>query len=230
MAGTGGMPPGGIAGIAIGASVFLAVIYLVLPGVFVLFYRSRHVKATCERRDPHERWTDRCPLPVLAVSALMLFFLYGVLSSVATNFTMPFFGTIASGVAGAAVVIPLAAVLGYLAYAVYKLRMNAWWGSVILYGLWAVSYFVTFAGRSMMDYYKAMGLPEESIELLERQGMMHNGYMPWLTGLSTAAIFAYLLFVRRYFVAAASADPDEAERTDDSGTADDAHATDDSAG
>ncbi len=41
--------------------------YLVLPGLFVLFYSSRHVRATCETRDPRPRWTDRCPLPVLAL-------------------------------------------------------------------------------------------------------------------------------------------------------------------
>lgn len=239
MAGTRGMPPGGIVGMAIGMSVFMAVIYLILPGVFVLFYQSRHVKATCERRDPQERWTDRCPLPVLAVSVLMVFFLYGVLSSVATNFAIPFFGLILSGVAGAVVVIPLAAVLGSLAYATYKLKMSGWWGSVVLYGLWAVSYFVTFSGRSMLDYYEAMGLPVESIDLIKDQGMVQSSYMPWATAASTAALFAYLLFVRRYFVAAASAGPDatddaaapdRAEGTDDPATADDAQATDDSAG
>jgi hypothetical protein len=32
---------------------------LAVPLPFVLFYRSKHVKATCEWRDPVPRWTDR---------------------------------------------------------------------------------------------------------------------------------------------------------------------------
>jgi hypothetical protein len=43
--------------------VIMGVIFLVLPGIWALFYRSPHVKATCEARDPVERWTDRCPAP-----------------------------------------------------------------------------------------------------------------------------------------------------------------------
>lgn len=55
-----------VAMILIGGMVF--VIYVVLPGVWFLFYRSPHVKATCEAHDPVPRWTDACPLPVLTVS------------------------------------------------------------------------------------------------------------------------------------------------------------------
>jgi len=53
-------------------TVFMTVFYVVIPGVLVLFYRSKNVKATCEIRDPHVRWTDKCPLPVLAVSLILL--------------------------------------------------------------------------------------------------------------------------------------------------------------
>jgi hypothetical protein len=45
--------------------VVMAVLYVVVPGLFVLFYGRANVRATCERRDPTTRWTDRCPLPVL---------------------------------------------------------------------------------------------------------------------------------------------------------------------
>ena len=45
-----------------------AVMYVIIPGVLVMFYGSKHVKATCELWDPQIRWTDKCPLPVLALS------------------------------------------------------------------------------------------------------------------------------------------------------------------
>ena len=45
-----------------------AVFMLLLPAAFLVFYQRASVRATCQRRDPQARWTDRCPLPVLAVS------------------------------------------------------------------------------------------------------------------------------------------------------------------
>lgn len=54
---------------------FMALILIVIPGAFILLYSSRHVKATCEQRDPQVRWTDKAPLSVITVSSLL-----GVLS------------------------------------------------------------------------------------------------------------------------------------------------------
>ncbi len=45
---------------------------VILPLLFVLFYRSRHVKATCESYHPAPDWSEACPLPLLALS-LMFF-------------------------------------------------------------------------------------------------------------------------------------------------------------
>ena len=47
--------------------LMMGFVFVLLPIAWVLFYRSRHVQATCEARDPVARWTDACPLPVLAL-------------------------------------------------------------------------------------------------------------------------------------------------------------------
>jgi Ni,Fe-hydrogenase I cytochrome b subunit len=44
---------------------------LIIPGVFVLFYGSTNVKATCAFRDSETRWNDKYPLLVLI--AILLF-------------------------------------------------------------------------------------------------------------------------------------------------------------
>jgi len=41
---------------------------VVLPGVLILFYRSKHVLATVEVRDPRLSWTERRPRPVVVLS------------------------------------------------------------------------------------------------------------------------------------------------------------------
>ncbi len=45
----------------------LAAVYVVIPVVFVLFFRSGSVRATVERHDTSVAWTDRVPAPVLSM-------------------------------------------------------------------------------------------------------------------------------------------------------------------
>ena len=59
------MPPAAITAMVIGMTLFFVVFFVLVPAVWTFFYNSRHVKATCEARDPVTRWTDACPLPVL---------------------------------------------------------------------------------------------------------------------------------------------------------------------
>jgi hypothetical protein len=67
---------------------FMAVIYVIIPGIFVLFYKGKHVKATCEYRDPKIRWTDKCPLPVLGVSFVCAIWAVSMLSMGASSWTL----------------------------------------------------------------------------------------------------------------------------------------------
>src|SRR5438034_406184 len=78
--------------------MFFGVIYVILPGAWVLFYRSRHVKATCESYDPMVRWTDHCPLPVLAVSLWLTFSaLMMLVMAVVYKGILPMFGSFVAG-------------------------------------------------------------------------------------------------------------------------------------
>ena len=66
-AGGPGLPPGALKAVILGVLAVIGVMFILVPGVLVLFYRSPHVKATCETRDPLPGWTDACPLPVLGL-------------------------------------------------------------------------------------------------------------------------------------------------------------------
>ena len=61
---------------------------VILPLVFMLFYRSKNVEETFRRRDPSERWTDRLPLPVIAATLLSSF---GALYCLVLSFSTPLF-------------------------------------------------------------------------------------------------------------------------------------------
>src|SRR6266852_2570375 len=52
------LPPGMLTVMVVIQLVFMSVLLVVIPGVLVFFYSSRHVKATCEARDA-VLWNDR---------------------------------------------------------------------------------------------------------------------------------------------------------------------------
>lgn len=179
-------------------ALFLTVIYIVLPGIFVLFYRSRNVKATCDSRDTQVRWTDKCPLPVLALS---LMFGAGALSMLFMPFyscVVPFFGCLLSGAKGAVIVLVFAVLLGYVAWGTYKLRMPAWWAAFVLTALGGISGIITFSRVSMMELYERMDFPVQQMEIMQH-GMPGNFSMVLYTGLWVAGFLGYLLYTRRFF-------------------------------
>ncbi len=179
-------------------TVVMTIIYVIIPGVLVLFYRSRHVKATCHARDPQPRWTDKCPLPVLALSMMFTAWAVSMLTTGAHGWTLPFFGTILTGIPGAAVALIMMLCLAFLARGTYKLCINAWWCAALLTVAWAVSMAVTFSRISIWDFYGKMNIPEEQLESM-RQYMPHDSTMILMFALSLAAFFAYLLYTKKFF-------------------------------
>src|ERR1035437_546870 len=122
------MPPGAITGMVIGMTLFFFVLFVLVPAVWTFFYNSRHVKATCEARDPVTRWTDACPLPVLgfclwlAFSAPMM-----LIMPIVGHGVMPFFGIFLTGVPGTMLCLAIAALWSYAAWLLYKLDQRGWW-------------------------------------------------------------------------------------------------------
>jgi MFS family permease len=178
--------------------VFMTIIYVLIPGALVFFYRSRHVKATCEFRDPQVRWTDKCPLPVLALSMLFAVWSVSLLTMGAYGWAFPFFGTILSGISGAAVVLVLILCMAYLAWGTYRLRINAWWCAVLLTIGWGVSTAITFSRISILELYEKMNFPEEQLKSM-REFMPHNSTMVLMFVVSFAVFLGYLLYTRKFF-------------------------------
>ena len=67
------MPAAAIGVIMVITCLMFGFFFIALPAVWIFFYKSRHVKATCEARDPVTRWTDACPLPVLGLCLWLWF-------------------------------------------------------------------------------------------------------------------------------------------------------------
>ena len=180
---------------------FMAFVYIVMPGALVLFYGSRNVKATCEFRDPRIRWTDKCPLPVLAVSLI-----YGsgaalMLKDGFYGWVIPFFGYILSGMAGAGVALISMLLLGYIAWGTYKLNIKAWWCAVLFTIAWSISNGITFLRMNLFDLYKKMNFSDQQLEMLKQFITPHYFMMALFFGVCAVGFLGYLVYIRRYFAA-----------------------------
>jgi len=181
-----------------------SVVFVILPGLLVLFYRSPHVKATCEARDPVTRWTDACPLPVLALSfflgygAVWMIFMLTTYHSV-----MPFFGRLLSGVPGGTLILLHIALWIYCAWAIYHLKPAGWWIVLIAFGVLLVSSVLTFSQIDLMDMYRLMGYPEQQIERMQQYTFFNGRTMVLFMSVSSLPSLGYLLYVKRYFPRAA---------------------------
>jgi len=198
----GKLPPEAMMLMLIFLGAGMACIYILLPAVFLVFCHHESVRATCQRRDPKIRWTDRCPMPVLALSIILAFSVVSLSSVVAYGCVMPLFGVLISGAAGAVVIVLIALVLAYLVWGTYRLQMAAWWGTLLLWIAGTLNMVVTFSRTDLMEMYEKMGMPADQLEMIRKTGLVESmsHWGPWAGLVGGASAVGYLLYVRRYFV------------------------------
>ena len=183
--------------------VVLGVIYVILPCAWVLFYHSRHVKATCEAYDPIVRWTDRCPLPVIAVSLWLAFSAPMMLMmAVVYKGILPVFGSFVVGPAGSVLCVLLALLMGYSAWAFYKLDRRGWWIVVLSVVIFSVSAFITYSQHDLMELYALMGYGKEQLAQLQMFTFVKGQTMAWASLCGAVPLLGYLIYLRRFFPAA----------------------------
>lgn len=179
--------------------VFLGIFFVIVPGVWVYFYRSRHVKATCEALDPVERWTDRSPLPVIAVclwlafSVPMMLIMAGAYGSV-----IPLFGSFVTGPAGSAIYVFLAALWGYSAWSLYRLEWRGWWIVVVSMSVFGVSAFITYSRHDISELYTLMGYPAEQIAQIQKFSFLKGQNMAWASVAGMIPFLGYLFYLRKF--------------------------------
>ncbi len=194
--------------ILVGGLAFSAVLMVLIPLAVVLFYRSPHVRATCEASDPTIRWTDKCPLPVLGLSlwvaaggAFML------IMPIAYAGAAPFFGVILSGIAGSLLYLCLGVGFGFLARGIYRQEPVAWWLALGVTVLAAVSNLVTFARVDPRELYRLMGYSPAQLQQLQELNVLNSDLMACFSAVGILPMVVFLLYVRRFFRTSARTAP-----------------------
>ncbi len=184
-------------------TAFFVFVFLIIPGAFVLFYSSRHVKATCEKFDRQKRWTDKVPLPVIALSSLLGCIAISMPLLGLYRWTTHFFGVVLSGIPGAVIVLVYALLFAYAAWGTYKLQVKAWWCGFLVTVASDVSVVITFSRVRLGEFSEKMGLPQERLEIMQRLDLFHDPRAVLLWGLVIIGFLGFMIYTKKYFKASA---------------------------
>jgi hypothetical protein len=173
------------------------VMYILIPGVFVLVYRSEHVRATCFAADPHPRWTDGVPVPRLALAILFAFSALALLANLSYR-AIPVFGMMLTGAVATAVLLSMSVLCAFLAIQIYRGRPSGWWLMILLQLIGMVTSIVTLTRLDFTTMYEQMGVPAEP-ETSRVFAVMKDPALWIMAGVFWLAILAYMIWCRRYF-------------------------------
>ena len=176
----------------------MGIIYILIPGAFTWFYARTSTRLTCEARDPRERWTDRCPLPLLALVGLTFFTAAMMPATFLYTPVFPLFGMFLKGVPATMAYLSVCGCLGLSAWGLFRRWTFFWWlalGSTVFL---LVSYWVTFQSRGLMEMYRQMELPAETLRILEASSLVSDSRFLYFGLVAWLPYFGLILYVRRY--------------------------------
>ncbi|HWA26860.1 MAG TPA: hypothetical protein VG734_14470 [Lacunisphaera sp.] len=193
------LPPGAVAVAKFFAVATVVFIYVLIPGTLVLFYRGRNVKLTCEYLDPVERWTDRCPLPVIAMCILQTYGAFAIVMTPWFGSAFPLFGYVVTGWPAKLLLFGFGAFSLFAARGFYRLQPRFWLLYTALVTAMGISTIITFLRVDVLVFYRSAGMPETQIQQIAANPVMQGHFMAWLMALSMGLYLGYLLYLRRYF-------------------------------
>lgn len=178
--------------------LFALIVYLVIPAVFIWFYRRPVVRQTTEYLDPKPRWTDSIPQPIitlalatmLAAAATAIAFLHSAL---------PAFGKVWTGIPAVLFKLSFLAILTLSSILTLKRLPAGWRLTIAAIVIFTLSSLVNAFRLNPDEFYLTLDLPAEQMEAVREVGLQDPIFSAAI-GVITAAIFlAYVLRTKRHF-------------------------------
>jgi hypothetical protein len=186
----------------------IGLLYVVLPGLFVLFYRSPHVAATCRARHPDPQWIDACPSRLLTLTVVWVLLAVSTLLMPAYNFFFPFFGRALTGAAGAVLWALVLALCVALAIGTCRRASWAWWSGMALTLAGTLSSILVVLRLDLSQIMTLMNLPEDQVAMMETLPVLEGWIMVLGTFLVWGTFIVYLMTLRRFFAPATNVSDD----------------------
>jgi hypothetical protein len=183
---------------ALAALIVLALSYLVVPWLAILFYRGENVRRTFEDGDPGPHALEQIPQPLLVLAALFLFFAVVMPLLILFRGIFPVFGVLVFGLPG--IVLIDIAIVCWICLACGMLRRKrwAWWGSMIVWGLFTLSLWITFIRADYAEILSGLAFPAREVDILD--GLPLQGFhFAMLAGIPCLITWVLAVSSKRYF-------------------------------
>jgi len=180
------------------SAVFLGLTYLVFPWLAIRFYGGQKIIQYFESKGTERHWTDNIPIPILVLSMLYIFFIIVLHILILFKGMFPIFGVFATGLKGIILLDISIMCLIFLIWGLINLRMWAWWGSVIFFGLFTFSTILTFLRTSYLNMLSLLEFPPREMEFLSIIPI--EGYhLACLTGIPLLVTWLIAVLSKGYF-------------------------------
>jgi hypothetical protein len=178
-------------------TIFFAFFGVVVPLALILFYRSPNVRATCIALDPHPRWTERVPLPLLALALWTLF--GGVTMMAMSSYAvLPLGRQIITGPLAVLAYFALGLFMLYLSWGLYTRTRVAWWLGIAYGALTAIYCVVVFPHLDYDKLATVMHMPRTP-GMPDLAEIYRNPWFLAYLGFFWLLYFGYFAFAYRYF-------------------------------
>jgi hypothetical protein len=180
------------------ALVLLGLSYLLFPGLLIRFYQDQNVKRTFESQDARPHWIEALPMPILVLCTLYGFYIVMLHILILFNGMYPALGVFVFGMQGILLLDISIACLVCLIWGTWRRQMWAWWGAVILMGLFTFSTLLAFFRSSYSTLLSGLAFPPREIEVLG--GVPVQGYhFAVLVGIPLLITWGLAILSRRHF-------------------------------
>ncbi len=187
--------------VLIGVSTLFVLV--ILPLLALWFYQSSKVRSVFVAHDPNLYWTERYPFPLLAV--LLLFLISIIVLHIAMFFQamFPMFGRILLGRQSVYILAFCNLIFIILIYGIARLKIWAWWGSLVYVSLLTVSSGMTFSRYRFYDIVQMMNLPVYELEFIDNILLIHDYRLVGLITIPLLTALVLIIYSKRYFLKSA---------------------------
>ncbi|HUW60697.1 MAG TPA: hypothetical protein VMZ06_06790 [Candidatus Bathyarchaeia archaeon] len=179
-------------------AAFCLLAWPVAPLVLIRFYQSQTVALIFQSRDAAAYWTDRIPVPNMALSFLFAVSGIACVFPILLNGVFPLFGILLSGLAGEVVLNTLMVCLLGLGWGLFHQKAWAWRGALASSAGLLSSAILTFPRLAYSDLLNSMNIPQYEAEKPQRTSLV-GWHFAVIVGVPLLIALIMTLFSRKYF-------------------------------
>jgi len=179
--------------------VVLFLLQLLFPVLGIMFYGLQGVQTTCERVNPKPCWTDRVPLPLLAMGFISAMGCLSIVAGLTTNYVVFVYGKVVSGGYGFLVTLCIAIGFGYVGWGAFTRKAHAWWGAYVLVLITSSSMMLTFSELEMETLFAQMGYTADQMDRLGQFKAVNPAALTFISCIWGVMACIFLVWVRDCF-------------------------------